>query len=110
NRPRILDGPPAPGERRAMPTQSVPSLVESLSEYVDGLPADARADALHQVFYGFYARVAIIDRTAHDLAAAARAETESLEGLPAGSPTPRSRSARRGTRGRPGGRCHRPPG
>jgi hypothetical protein len=66
-----------------MPTQSVPSLVESLGAYVDGLPEDARADALHQVFYGFYARVAIIDRATHDLAVAARTEAEGLEGLPA---------------------------
>jgi hypothetical protein len=51
---------------------AAPSLVDSLSEYIDDLPEAERADALHQVFYGFYTRVAIIDRTTHDLADAAR--------------------------------------
>ena len=60
-----------------------PSLVDSLSEYVDGLPADRRADALHEVFYGFYTRVAIIDRATHDLAVAAKEEAATLKQIPA---------------------------
>ena len=48
---------------------AVPSLVDSLKAYIDDIPEDERADALHQVFYGFYTRVAIIDRTTYELAA-----------------------------------------
>ena len=39
-----------------------PSLVDSLEEYLKDIPKNKRADALHQVFYGFYTRVAVIDR------------------------------------------------
>lgn len=53
---------------------AVPSLVDSLNAYVDDLPEEGRADGLHQVFYGFYTRVAIIDRTTHELAEAAKDE------------------------------------
>jgi hypothetical protein len=60
---------------------AVPSLVESLKAYIEDLPEAERADALHQVFYGFYTRVAIIDRTTHDLAAAARAQDDALDDL-----------------------------
>jgi hypothetical protein len=56
----------------------VPSLVDSLAAYVDELPEDERADALHSVFYGFYTRVAIIDRTTYELAAAAKDELPDL--------------------------------
>ena len=62
---------------------NAPSLVDSLQEYLDGLPADGRADALHQVFYGFYTRVAIIDRTTHELAGWAREAVAGTEDLPA---------------------------
>src|SRR3954454_23043178 len=61
---------------------AVPSLVDSLKTYLDDVPEAERADALHQVFYGFYARVAILDRTIHELAAWAKSEVGSLEGLP----------------------------
>ncbi|MCW2996247.1 MAG: hypothetical protein JWQ18_3742, partial [Conexibacter sp.] len=75
------------GERRGMTpdisaTAAVPSLVDSLQAYVDELPADQQADALHQVFYGFYARVAIIDRTTHELAERAKQDAEELPDLP----------------------------
>jgi hypothetical protein len=63
---------------------SVPSLVDSLQAYIDDLPADARSDALHQVFYAFYTRVAIIDRATQELAARAQEDAKSLRGLPAG--------------------------
>ncbi len=61
---------------------SAPSLVDSLKTYIDELPEDERADALHQVFYGFYSRVAIIDRTTHELAAWAKAEVAGLPNVP----------------------------
>src|SRR4051812_2979242 len=61
---------------------AVPSLIDSLGEYLDQLPEDARADALHEVFYGFYTRLAIIDRATHDLAIAAKEEPATLEDIP----------------------------
>ncbi len=63
-------------------TAAVPSLVDSLKAYVDDLPEDEQADALHQVFYGFYTRVAIIDRSTYELAAWARDEAGTLEDVP----------------------------
>lgn len=60
----------------------VPSLIDSLEAYLEGLPEDERADALHQVFYGFYSRVAIIDRSVHELAAWGRDEAPALEDVP----------------------------
>ena len=59
-----------------------PSLVDSLKAYIDDLPEDERADALHQVFYGFYTRVAIIDRSTHELAMWAKEEAGTLEDVP----------------------------
>ena len=65
------------------PQPSAPSLVDSLDEYLEDLPADARVDGLHGVFYGFYARVAIIDRATHELAERAKEDAKRLPGLPA---------------------------
>jgi hypothetical protein len=65
------------------PQATAPSLVDSLDEYLNDLPADARADALHGVFYGFYARVAIIDRATHELAERAKEDAKRLPDLPA---------------------------
>jgi hypothetical protein len=48
--------------------QTAPTLSESLRDYAEAVPEAQRPDALHQLFYGFYARVAIVDRTTHDLA------------------------------------------
>lgn len=62
---------------------AVPSLVDTLESYLEELPAEDRADALHGVFYGFYTRVAIIDRTTYELAAGAREDPSTLEDLPA---------------------------
>jgi hypothetical protein len=70
--------PPEP----AAPSQA-PSLVDSLKDYIDDLPEDQQADALHQVFYGFYTRVAIIDRSTYELASWAREEAGAVEDLPA---------------------------
>ena len=61
---------------------AAPSLIDSLQAYIDDLPEDERADALHQVFYGFYTRVAIIDRTTHELASWAKAEVAGLANVP----------------------------
>jgi hypothetical protein len=59
-----------------------PSLVDSLETYLADIPKKERADALHQVFYGFYTRVAIIDRTTYELAAWAKDEAVTLPDLP----------------------------
>jgi hypothetical protein len=61
---------------------AVPSLVDSLKAYIDELPEDERADALHQVFYGFYTRVAIIDRSTYELASWAEHEAGTLDDVP----------------------------
>ncbi|MEA2189892.1 MAG: hypothetical protein QOI73_13, partial [Solirubrobacteraceae bacterium] len=61
---------------------AAPSLVDSLKTYIDDIPEDERADALHGVFYGFYTRVAIIDRTTHELAAWAKNEAGQLANVP----------------------------
>jgi hypothetical protein len=66
--------------RAAKATESSPSLVDSLEEYLSDLPREARADALHQVFYGFYTRIAIIDRTTYELAAWAKDEAAAVAG------------------------------
>jgi hypothetical protein len=68
-----------------MPTKdptAAPSLVDSLETYLADIPAKKRADALHTVFYGFYARVAIIDRTTCELAAWAKDEAAKLPDVP----------------------------
>ena len=62
---------------------ATPSLIDSLEDYLKDLPQSERADALHQVFYGFYTRVAIIDRTTHELAEWARTEATDLADVPA---------------------------
>jgi hypothetical protein len=61
---------------------AAPSLVESLKTYIDDVPEDERADALHGVFYGFYTRVAIIDRTTYELAAWAKNDAAQLANVP----------------------------
>jgi hypothetical protein len=61
-------------------SESAPSLVDSLEEYLRGLPREDRPDALHQVFYGFYTRIAIIDRTTYELAAWAKDEAAAVAG------------------------------
>ncbi len=57
---------------------SGPSLVDSLENYLKEIPKTGRPDALHQVFYGFYTRVAIIDRTIYELAAWAKTDAGTL--------------------------------
>jgi hypothetical protein len=62
-------------------TAAIPSLVDTLAEYIDALPEAEQPDALHQVFYGFYSRVAIIDRATHDLARTAQTDGPDLQTL-----------------------------
>jgi hypothetical protein len=71
--------PPAPQPAAPSP----PSLIDSLDAYLDDLPEEGRADALHGVFYGFYARVAVIDRATHELAERAKEDAKRLPELPA---------------------------
>src|SRR5882757_3602096 len=47
------------------PTQT---LAESLKDYTESVPESERLNALQQLFYGFYSRIAIVDRTTHELA------------------------------------------
>jgi hypothetical protein len=64
-------GPPAP-----------PTLEQSLQAFVADIDEADRPDVLHQLFYGFYARVAIVDRTTEELARWATEEVPAIEGLP----------------------------
>ncbi len=57
---------------------SAPSLKDSLESYLADIPKPGRPDALHQVFYGFYTRVAITDRTIFELAAWAKSDAGTL--------------------------------
>src|SRR3954471_12371952 len=61
---------------------AVPSLVDSLQAYIDDLPQDQQADALHQGFYGFSTRISIIDRTTYKLARSATAEAGTMTHVP----------------------------
>src|ERR1700759_3468979 len=64
------------------PQGGSPSLVDSLEEYLKDIPKNKRADALHQVFYGFYTRVAVIDRATAELAEWAKTEAQELADVP----------------------------
>jgi hypothetical protein len=64
--------------------QAAPSLVDTLDAYIDELPADDRADALHQVFYGFATRLAVIDRATQELATHGGEDAASFAALPGG--------------------------
>ena len=67
-----------------MPTSQEPqTLAESLEQYESSVPEAERLDALHQLFYGFYSRIAIVDRTTHELARWAK---EDLAAIPDISP------------------------
>lgn len=71
-------------ETTATPTPTEPpTLEQSLQAFADGLPEDARPDTLHQLFYGFYARVAIVDRSTHELARWATNEIAAVDDVPA---------------------------
>jgi hypothetical protein len=64
-----------------MPEQAQ-TLAESLREYTESVPEADRLDALHQLFYGFYSRIAIVDRTTHELARWAKEDLGEIEGVP----------------------------
>lgn len=66
-----------------MPEQhaAAQTLAESLKEYTDAVPEAERLDALHQLFYGFYSRIAIVDRTTHELARWAKDDLAGVENL-----------------------------
>ena len=64
------------------PNGSAQSLAESLKEYTDAFPEEGRLDALHQLFYGFYSRIAVVDRTTHELARWAKDDLADVEDLP----------------------------
>ena len=65
-----------------MPTSQEPqTLAESLEQYTESVPEAERLDALHELFYGFYSRVAIIDRTTLELARWAQGGPRLLDDL-----------------------------
>jgi hypothetical protein len=65
-----------------MPTTQAPqTLAESLKQYVESVPEEDRLDALHKLFYGFYSRIAIVDRTTHELARWAKEDLAFVDGL-----------------------------
>jgi hypothetical protein len=78
----IGDGPGMTAETQTYET-GAPSLVDSLEEYLVAIPRAERPDALHQVFYGFYTRVAVIDRTTYELAEWAKLEVPAIDDVPA---------------------------
>jgi len=57
------------------------SLTDSLKEYAEAVPEAQRPDALHQLFYGFYSRIAILDRTTHELARWAKTDIAQIAGV-----------------------------
>jgi len=59
---------------------SAPTLADTLKEYTDAVPERDRPDALHQLFYGFYSRIAIVDRTTHELARWAKDDIGAIDG------------------------------
>lgn len=61
---------------------SAPSLIDTLDDYLKGLPLEDRPDALHQVFYGFATRLAILDRATHELATHASDDAAAFAALP----------------------------
>ena len=57
------------------------TLTESLKQYAEAVPEAERPDALHQLFYGFYSRIAILDRTTHELARWAKSDIAKIPGV-----------------------------
>src|SRR3954451_1924161 len=75
----VLD---AAGNRAHADAMTQPAtLSESLKEYADAVPESERPDALHQLFYGFYSRIAILDRSTHELARWAKHDIASIDGV-----------------------------
>ncbi len=63
-------------------TTDPPTLEQSLAAFAESLPEETRLDTLHQLFYGFYARVAIVDRSTAELARWATNEITEIDELP----------------------------
>jgi hypothetical protein len=61
-----------------MPEQT---LEQSLKDYTEAVPEGERLNALHQLFYGFYSRIAIVDRTTHELARWAKDDVPDIPNL-----------------------------
>jgi hypothetical protein len=57
------------------------TLAESLDQYTASVPDAEQLDALHRLFYGFYSRIAIVDRTTHELARWARDDLAFIDNL-----------------------------
>ncbi len=58
------------------------TLHDSIRAYAEAVPEEERLDALQQLFYGFYSRIAIIDRTTYELARWAKEEIAQIEDVP----------------------------
>jgi len=58
------------------------TLHDSIRAYAEAVPEEERLDALQQLFYGFYSRIAIIDRTTWELARWAKEEIAEIDDLP----------------------------
>jgi hypothetical protein len=58
------------------------TLLDSIKAYAEAVPEDERVDALHQLFYGFYSRIAILDRTTFELARWAKDDIAKIDDVP----------------------------
>ena len=58
------------------------TLHDSIRAYAEAVPEEERLDALQQLFYGFYSRIAIIDRTTYELARWAKEEIAQIDDVP----------------------------
>src|SRR5258708_6683971 len=58
------------------------TLLDSIKAYAEAVPEAERADALHQLFYGFYSRIAILDRTTYELARRAKDDIAKIDDVP----------------------------
>jgi hypothetical protein len=58
------------------------TLQDSIKAYAEAVPEAERLDALHQLFYGFYSRIAIVDRTTYELARWAKDDIAAVDDVP----------------------------
>jgi hypothetical protein len=58
------------------------TLHDSIKAYAEAVPEAERLDALHQLFYGFYSRIAIVDRTTYELALWAKDDIAKIDDAP----------------------------
>jgi hypothetical protein len=58
------------------------TLHDSIKAYAEAVPEAERLDALQQLFYGFYSRIAIVDRTTYELARWAKDEIAKIDDVP----------------------------